>query len=214
MGISLDEVILDSGSTVTVVATDLDIRDLAFATDKVDVTGSEVSLDATTLAALETINAVQSGTWDIGTLTSITNDVNIADGGNSITVDAVDLDIRNLSASQDNVAISDGSDTLAINADGSINVKGGSDTTIKTTTETVTTTAAEVLATPLAGRREVTIQNEGSSDVYVGSVVGVTSATGIKISKNSSATYSWGDAVDIFMVAGSGSQSVRFLESA
>lgn len=82
-----------SSVTATVSATDLDIRDLAFATDKVDVTGSEVSLDAATLAALE-----------------------------DITVSATDLDIRDLSAAQDNVAISDGTDTLAINADGSINV--------------------------------------------------------------------------------------------
>lgn len=52
----------------------------------------------------------------------------IGDGGGSITVDATDLDIRDLSASQDNVAISDGTDTLAINADGSINItdNGGS----------------------------------------------------------------------------------------
>lgn len=53
--------------------------------------------------------------------------VNIQDGGNSITVDgsltvtATDLDIRDLDANQDNVAISDGTDTLAVNADGSIN---------------------------------------------------------------------------------------------
>ena len=39
----------------------------------------------------------------------------------SVTVVATDLDIRDLSASQDNVAISDGTDTLAVNADGSIN---------------------------------------------------------------------------------------------
>lgn len=46
----------------------------------------------------------------------------------SIVVTATDLDIRDLSASQDNVAISDGSDTLAINADGSVNItdNGGS----------------------------------------------------------------------------------------
>ncbi|MBW1672068.1 MAG: hypothetical protein JRJ45_00230 [Deltaproteobacteria bacterium] len=46
------------------------------------------------------------GTVDVGTvttLTGITNDVNIADGGNSITVDAIDLDIRAL----DHVTIGD-----------------------------------------------------------------------------------------------------------
>jgi hypothetical protein len=54
--------------------------------------------------------------------------VNITDNGGSITVDgsvdvtATNLDIRDLDASQDNVAISDGTDSLAINSDGSINV--------------------------------------------------------------------------------------------
>ncbi len=52
--------------------------------------------------------------------------VNVANA--SIAVTATDLDIRDLDASQDNVAISDGTDTLAINNDGSINItdNGGS----------------------------------------------------------------------------------------
>jgi hypothetical protein len=41
--------------------------------------------------------------------------------GGGLVIEATDLDIRDLSASQDNVAISDGTDTLAVNADGSIN---------------------------------------------------------------------------------------------
>jgi hypothetical protein len=49
--------------------------------------------------------------------------IRVSDGGGSLTVDATDLDIRDLSASQDNVAISDGTDTLEVNADGSINVQ-------------------------------------------------------------------------------------------
>lgn len=44
----------------------------------------------------------------------------------TLTVQATDLDIRDLSASQDNVAISDGTDTLAVNADGSINITDNS----------------------------------------------------------------------------------------
>jgi hypothetical protein len=47
--------------------------------------------------------------------------INVTDNGASLTVDATDLDIRDLDASQDNVAISDGVDTLEINSDGSIN---------------------------------------------------------------------------------------------
>ena len=72
-----------------------------------------------------TIAVTQSGTWNIATvttLTGITNDVNIADGGNSITVDAVNLDIRDLTHVSDSVKVGDGTDLLGINTDGSINV--------------------------------------------------------------------------------------------
>ncbi len=48
--------------------------------------------------------------------------VAVQDNGGSLTVDAVDLDIRDLSALQDNIAISDGIDTLVVNPNGSINV--------------------------------------------------------------------------------------------
>jgi hypothetical protein len=63
--------------------------------------------DGTSLLTSTTIGA------DIGLDVYILN--------SSIDVTATDLDIRDLSASQDNVAISDGTYTLAINADGSIN---------------------------------------------------------------------------------------------
>jgi hypothetical protein len=148
----------DGSINVNASATNLDIRDLAFATDKVDASGSVVALDAPTLAALESIT-VQNG--------SGASAVNIQDGGNSITVDgsvtvsataldiralafttdkadvsgsvvaldaptlaalenitvsATALDIRPLVPATDSVKISDGTDSLAVNADGSINV--------------------------------------------------------------------------------------------
>jgi fructose-specific phosphotransferase system component IIB len=105
--------IQDGGNSITVDAVDLDIRDLAFATDSVDVSGSEVSLDAATLAALESIT-VQNGAGAAA--------VNIQDGGNSLTVDAVDLDIRDLTHVSDSIKVGDGTDLLAVNTDGSINV--------------------------------------------------------------------------------------------
>lgn len=102
----------DAGGSLTVDATDLDIRDLVFATDKVDASG-------TTLGA-------NSGV-DIGDVT-INNGagvaaVNVQDGGNSLTVDATDLDIRDLTHSSDSVKVGDGTDFLAVNTDGSINVR-------------------------------------------------------------------------------------------
>lgn len=52
----------------------------------------------------------------------------ISDGGGSITVDAVNLDIRDLTHVSDSVKVGDGTDFLAVNADGSINItdNGGS----------------------------------------------------------------------------------------
>jgi len=142
--------------------------------DEGDIGIARMSLDRRILT-----NSAQDGTWNIGTvttLTGITNDVNIADGGNSITIDnstlavvgggteatalrvtiandstgvlsiddnggsitvdgtvaisgtvtvaATDLDIRALDhvTIGDSVRIGDGVETLAVNADGSINV--------------------------------------------------------------------------------------------
>lgn len=83
--------VTDNGGSLTVDATNLDIRDLVFATDKVDVTGSTVALDAGTLAALESIT-VQNGAGAAA--------VNIQDGGNSITVDGT-VTVSNLPATVD-----------------------------------------------------------------------------------------------------------------
>ena len=126
----------------------------------------------------------------------------------------INLDEILLDATTSSIAISDGTNTLAINTDGSINAKTGVAAAMKATSETVSATAAQVLATPLAGRTSVIIQNEGNQSVYVGHDNTVTSTNGIKISKASSATLDVSDAVDIYMISASGSMSVRFLELA
>jgi hypothetical protein len=100
--------VTDNGGSLTVDAVNLDIRDLVFATDKVDASGSVVALDAPTLAALESIT-VQNGAGGAA--------VNIQDGGNSITVDATDLDIRDLDSAQDSVEVLQAThDNLNLNA--------------------------------------------------------------------------------------------------
>jgi uncharacterized lipoprotein YehR (DUF1307 family) len=149
--VSLDAATLAALENVTVSATDLDIRDLAFATDKVDVSGSEVSLDAATLAALE--NVVVSATdLDIRDLAFATDKVDVSGSEVSldaatlaalenVTVSATDLDIRDLSHAQDSVKVGDGTDFLAVNTDGSINVvvqdSSGADVCDYKTTATV-----------------------------------------------------------------------------
>lgn len=47
--------------------------------------------------------------------------IHVSDAGGSLTVDATDLDIRDLSHTQDSIQIGDGTDLMAVNADGSIN---------------------------------------------------------------------------------------------
>lgn len=200
-----DALAISAGGAALIEAVDLDIRDLAFATDKVDVTGSEVSLDAGTLAALESIT-VQNGAGAAA--------VNIQDGGNSITVDASDLDIRDLSHTQDSVKIGDGTDFLAINADGSINAaftESGYGSW-QVTNVTVNTTESSVSA--LANRLRVEIQNLGSQDIYIRHATGVTTANGLKIPKGSSFEQALDAGSSIFMITGASSSDVRIAQYA
>ena len=111
---------INSDGSINVKATDLDIRNLTFATDKVDVSGSSVSVTASDL--------------DIRNLTFATDKVDVS--GSNVNVAASDLDIRNLSALQDNVAISNGTTSLAINLDGSVNVAGVATETTLSSVET------------------------------------------------------------------------------
>jgi len=103
----------DNGSSITVDAVDLDIRNLVFATDKVDASGS-------TLGANDGV--------DIGDVTinnaAGASAVNIQDGGNSITVDAINLDIRDLNFATDSVTsrTQDGSGNAITSTAGSLDV--------------------------------------------------------------------------------------------
>jgi len=96
--------------SVTVSATDLDIRDLTHVSDSVKVG------DGTDLLAVNadgSINAVVTATdLDIRNLSSATDSVAVTDGGGSLTVDgavtvsATDLDIRDLTLAADAVRVS------------------------------------------------------------------------------------------------------------
>ena len=108
--------------SVTVSATDLDIRNLVFATDKVDVSGSSVIIsDGSGPITVD-------GTVNIGTMPEVeiknesgnpipvTGTVTITDGSGPITVDATDLDIRNLTFASDKVDVSGSSITATVTA--------------------------------------------------------------------------------------------------
>lgn len=132
-----------------------------------------------------------------------------------ISVSATDLDIRDLSAAQDNVAISDGTDTLAINADGSINVVSDAvdsalaETAVLASAVDVSTTAT--LGLSLADRKYLTVYNNGNKMVYVGQS-GVTTANGFPLPPGSLLEMRLGAAVALHAVSASGTQEVRALE--
>lgn len=103
-----DVVTVEQGTSPWVVsATDLDIRNLDKATDSVS---AEISNTVT----------VQATDLDIRALAFATDTVDVS--GSSVTVSATDLDVRDLTHVSDSVKVGDGTDFLAINSDGSLNV--------------------------------------------------------------------------------------------
>jgi hypothetical protein len=197
---------------ITVSATDLDIRDLAFATDKVDVSGSTVELGATTLAALETIT-VNQGTspWVIG------------DGGGSITVDAVDLDVRDLTHVSDSVRLGDGTSFFTSTTVGGdigldvyqINDPAVANTAIASNINTLgaANTAEDVVASPLANRKLLMIYNNDNQKMYIGQS-GVSAANGFPLSPGAYLELRAGASIDIEWVSAKSGHDMRHLELA
>lgn len=152
------------------------------------------------------------------------DDVNISDGGNSITVDAVDLDIRDLSAASDSVeswlndgagnAIGSTGGSLDVNVTNSIDVDDGiADTAIKQVAETVGIAAAAIVdgADELASRKYLFVYNNGNRDAFIGDS-GVSSANGFPIPPGAILETRIGPAVDVYMIADAAGQDVRTLQ--
>lgn len=234
--------VTDNGGSLTVDAVNLDIRDLAFATDKVDVSGSSVSIsgdvnvtqgtspwvigdgggsitvDAVNLdirdltSASDSVAAVQSGSWTV----AISGDVNVTQGTSPWVVSATNLDIRDLSHTQDSVKIGDGTDFLAINGDGSINAQftEAGYASWKVSTASVSTSEVQLVASPLSNRLRVEIQNLGSKDVWIRQITGVSTSNGLKIPKGSSYEQALDAGAAIFAISDGASADLRIAEYA
>jgi hypothetical protein len=184
--------VTDNGGSLTVDATNLDIRDLTHVSDSVKVG------DGTDFLAIDAS-------------CFITANIN-----GTVAVSATNLDIRDLTHVSDSVKVGDGTDFLAVNADGSINVLSSPDAydVWKATNATVTNTAGQLLGTPLTGRLNLIVQNLGSQDVYLGQTNGVTTTTGLKLPKGSSLEMAFGAGAGIYAITASGSSDVRLAEFA
>lgn len=165
--------------TVTATATDLDIRDLAFATDSVDVSGSSVS---------------------------ITGDVNVTQGTSPWVVSATNLDIRDLAFATDSVTAHQGGSWTVTANDAAL-----ANTAIENTAKSVTTTSGALLASQLANRKYLYAQNLGNATGYIGKS-GVTTANGIEMTKGVLAELRIGPAVSLHAVTASGTADFRLME--
>jgi len=229
-----------SNTTIAVTATDLDIRDLAFATDKVDASGSVVALDAATLAALESITVSGSVTvsatdLDIRDLTFASDKVDASGSEVSldaatlaalenITVSATDLDIRDLTSATDSVSalLSDAAGNALTSTAGALDVNivatvpiTTSDAALATVavlaSATSVTTDAALIASVLSNRKYVMMTNTGNRVVYIGAP-GVSAATGFPLHPGSLLEMRAGAAVAINAIADAGTQNVRTLQ--
>jgi hypothetical protein len=229
------EVNADGSINAVVTATDLDIRDLVNTQDSIAIG------DATNLVGLEQSDDAFSGGYgfsmygvrqdaagspvsadgdahplvfnDDGELkvaADLTSDVadDATDGGNPIKIGGRGVDglLTALSASGDRYDLL-GDLYRRTWVNNSANVGMNVDT------ETVGTTAVELASTPLAGRKFITVQNEGNQDIFIGHSNAVTTGNGIKVSKKSSATFELGEDIDVWAISGSAGQDVRVLQA-
>lgn len=196
-----DNVAISDGTNTLVVNGDGSINTTTTISGTVDVTGSTVALDAPTLAALENITVTVDNS-ELEITNDVGNPIPISDAGGSITVDAVDLDIRDLTFATDSV-----------DASGS-EVKQDSYDNFKHSNQTITGTAAALAGTALTNRVNMLIQNLGSKDIYIGSDNTVTTSTGIKIPRGASAEFMFSAGSTPHAIADGGSADVRLLEMA
>lgn len=148
---------------------------------------------------------------ELYTTATISGDVadDAVDSGNPLKVGSrsTDAALTALSAAGDRAdLISDLYRRIIVNPSAAIAVQDSA--------AAVTDVAAQLMATPLAGRRKVIIQNVGNETVYLGDS-GVADTTGIELKKRTNVELEIGEHVDIYAVCASGeSSSLRILEMA
>jgi hypothetical protein len=226
----------DGSINAVVSATDLDIRDLAFATDSVTAhQGGTWTIDSITNAV-----TVTATNLDIRDLAFATDKVDVSGSEVSldsatlaalenITVSATDLDIRDLTAASDSVqawahdgagtaitsTLVSGKQALDVNIANTITVNDAAlaNTAIAAAANTLgaANTAEDVVASPLASRKYLMIYNDGNKKIFVGQS-GVSAANGFPISPGSYLELRAGAAVDVEWVSDNTSQKIRTLE--
>ncbi len=187
-----------TNASVVVTATDLDIRDLVYTQDSVAVKGPvggfalEPNADGSLNFVFE--SAVADGSPDTeNPIKTGAHAYNQASALGAVTAGskvntAADLYRRQFINDAPNIAS-------------------------KTTAVVVGVVAAAMIASPLAGRTRIMIQNKAANPIFVGDAT-VTISTGIEISKGGTLSLELGQAVPLFAISGSAAQGANVLELA
>jgi hypothetical protein len=195
-----DEITVFQGTSPWVVSsTNLDIRDLVFASDKVDVSGSSVSISGT---------------------------VGVTQSTSPWVVSATDLDIRDLDAAQDSIAAwtHDGSGNAIGSSAGALNVNIASgfvdaddslaNTSIHVQSRAVSTTLIDLTAAAgIANRKWLYMANMGNKAVFIGPT-GTTAADGYPCFPGQQSEFRIGAAVTPKVIgeAGASSEDIRVMQ--
>jgi hypothetical protein len=227
--------------SVTVTATDLDIRAL----DHVTIADSVRIGDGTETANVNASNELQVRDDDantlLGTIDADTSALAGTVSGSEIQADIVtmpgiyaedsahsstDNGMFALAVRQDADAAfgADGDyaplqvdDSGFLKVSGALTVEDDAYDTLKASVETVGTSAVELASTPLTGRKNIIVQNLGSSDIYVAedNTVTTTGATGgLLVSKKSNLELKASAVANIWAISGSAGNDIRILEMA
>lgn len=198
-----------ANASVVVSATDLDIRDLVFATDKVDVSGSAVTVSATNLDIRDLTAAsdsVQAWAFD-----GVGNAIASHSIGGSRYLNAASALFDGAGTALTSTLVS-GKQALDVNIANATSLDDALATTaITAEAEAVATTEAALIATPLANRKYVFAYNNGNKIVYIGAT-GVTTAAGFPLFPGSILEMRLGAAVAPHAISQSGTQDVRVLQ--
>lgn len=201
---------------VTVSATDLDIRDLAFATDSVDVSGSAVSISGDVNVTQGTSPWVVSATdLDIRNLVFATDKVDV--GGSVVALDAGTLaalesiTVQN-GAGASAVNIQDGGNSITVDGSVTVNDAALANSSMVASQNDVTTVSEALIASPLANRKYVLIRNEGNRKCYLNG--GTATATSFPIYPGELMELRAGASAAISIIADGGTQDMRALELA
>lgn len=172
---------------------------------------------------LQTASALFDGVGNA--LSSTTGALHISDGGASLTVDAVNLDIRDLAAATDSVSswMKDGTGTAIGSTAGALNVNISSGTV--STNDAALANAAIVAAATVVGatlisactaqtaRKYAFFYNNGNKAMYLGST-GNTTADGFPMYPGMGYEFRAGQAIDFKVIADGAAQDLRHMQLA